>query len=90
MTLNPRTELFIIATYAKALAQHADTPAEERPALLALADEAEWTGRHCYPGGPWEWSTLKVQMIVSDPRRDPVPPGPPPLDPTDTAGLLLD
>ncbi|MER6521859.1 hypothetical protein ABT246_34010 [Streptomyces sp. NPDC001553] len=90
MTLNPRTELFVIATYAKALAQHPDTPAEKRPALLALADDAEWTGRHCYPGGPWEWSNLKVQMIASDHRRDAVAAGLPPLDTTDPAGLLLD
>ncbi|MEV6574901.1 hypothetical protein [Streptomyces sp. NPDC051577] len=90
MTLNPRTELFVIATYAKARAQHSDTPVEERPALLTLADEAGWTGRHCYPGGPWEWSNLKVRMILSDHRREAAAAGLPPLDTTDTAACLLD
>ncbi|MGW7594598.1 hypothetical protein, partial [Streptomyces rubiginosohelvolus] len=68
--LHPRAELFAIATYARARALSSDTPDADRPALLELDDEAHFTGQHCYPGGPWDRSNLKVAMLLENFRGD--------------------
>ncbi|MFE2170288.1 hypothetical protein ACFXB3_35290 [Streptomyces sp. NPDC059447] len=88
--LNPRTELCAISTHAQALALHPSTPDSQRTALLNVADEAGWTAQHCYPGGPWERTNLKVRVILDDARQEAAKAGLSPLDATDTAAFLLD
>jgi hypothetical protein len=88
--LHPRAELLAIATYARARALSPDTPEAERPALLELDDEARFTAQHCYPGGEWVRSNLKVALILEDFRRDAARAGLPPLDTTDVPALLRD
>ncbi|WP_433860232.1 hypothetical protein [Streptomyces kronopolitis] len=88
--LNPRTHLFALSTYARARALHPDTPEAERPALLDLAFEAGETGHHCYPGGQWDRSNLKVLCILGDFERDADAAGLPRFDLSDPAAFLLD
>ncbi|MGW3308261.1 hypothetical protein ACWDG9_16935 [Streptomyces sp. NPDC001073] len=88
--LNPRTELFAIAAYARARALAPETPDSERAALLALEDEWSWTAHHCYPGGPWERSTLKVVFLLGEAWREANAAGLPPFDLADPAAFLLD
>lgn len=88
--LHPRTELFAIATYARAMAIHPDTPADQRAALLGVAVEAGEAAHYGYPGGEWEWENPTVRNWVDDFRRDAATVGLPPLDTFDPAALLLD
>ncbi len=87
--LNPRTELFAVATYARARALAA-TADSERSALLALDDEWGWTAQHCYPGGPWERSNPKVAFLLAEAQREADAAGLPPFDLADPAAFLLD
>ncbi|MEV6404152.1 hypothetical protein AB0M58_14555 [Streptomyces bobili] len=88
--LNPRTELFAIAAYARARALAPETPDSERAALLALEDEWGWTAHYCYPGGPWERSNLKVVLLLGEAWREADAAGLPPFDLADPAAFLLD
>ncbi|MFD7555235.1 hypothetical protein ACFV9E_11970 [Streptomyces sp. NPDC059835] len=88
--LNPRIELCAISTHAQALALHPSTPDSQRTALLNVADEAGDTAQHCYPGGPWEPTNLRVRLILDEARAEAAKAGLPPLDATDTAAFLLD
>ncbi|MEV0487303.1 hypothetical protein AB0I69_42725 [Streptomyces sp. NPDC050508] len=88
--LHPRTHLFALSTFARARALHPDTPEAERSALLELAFEAGETGHHCYPGGLWDRSNLKVVCILGDFERDADAARLPRFDLSDPAAFLLD
>ncbi|GGX46520.1 hypothetical protein [Streptomyces noursei] len=88
--LNPRTELFALATYARALALHTGTHADQRAALLDVAVETGEAAHYGYPGGAWDWENFQVRAWVDDFRRDAAVAGLPPLDTSDPAALLLD
>ncbi|MEU5476841.1 hypothetical protein [Streptomyces mirabilis] len=88
--LRPRTELFAIATHARARALSPETPSSQRHALLQMVDEWGWAAHHCYPGGPWERSNLKVVFLLADAWREADAAGLPPFDLANPAAFLLD